>query len=97
MLSAAGVGLVLVAAGVVPVAVAGVAGVRLVEVDASGVVDVSVVPVAAGERLAPLRGGNALYTLFTSGSTGVPKGVTVSHASVVNLSLIHISEPTRPY
>ncbi|WP_415047037.1 amino acid adenylation domain-containing protein [Gordonia sp. (in: high G+C Gram-positive bacteria)] len=84
MLATAGVRLVLVAAGSAPEAVAGLAGVELVEVDASGEVDLSVSPVTDVERSAPLRSGNALYTLFTSGSTGTPKGVTVSHASVVN-------------
>ncbi|MFI5716315.1 amino acid adenylation domain-containing protein [Nocardia sp. NPDC051750] len=36
------------------------------------------------DRLAPLRPDNAAYLLFTSGSTGVPKGVTVSHAAIIN-------------
>ncbi|NUS93557.1 MAG: amino acid adenylation domain-containing protein [Nocardia sp.] len=36
------------------------------------------------DRLAPLRPENAAYLLFTSGSTGVPKGVTVPHEAIVN-------------
>ncbi|WP_459549936.1 amino acid adenylation domain-containing protein [Nocardia sp. X0981] len=40
--------------------------------------------VTDAERLAPLRPDNTAYLLFTSGSTGVPKGVAVAHAAIVN-------------
>ncbi|NNH73194.1 amino acid adenylation domain-containing protein [Nocardia uniformis] len=36
------------------------------------------------DRAAPLLPANSAYLLFTSGSTGVPKGVTVSHEAIVN-------------
>ncbi|MGX1805395.1 amino acid adenylation domain-containing protein [Nocardia sp. NPDC055321] len=41
-------------------------------------------PITDADRRAPLHASNAAYLLFTSGSTGVPKGVTVPHAAIVN-------------
>src|SRR5678809_1175987 len=38
---------------------------------------------------------NLAYVIYTSGSTGRPKGVMIEHRGVINLSLIHIYEPTR--
>ncbi|WP_328812157.1 non-ribosomal peptide synthetase [Rhodococcus sp. NBC_00297] len=41
-------------------------------------------PLTDDDRLAPLRPDHLAYVLFTSGSTGQPKGVGVSHAAIVN-------------
>ncbi|MGC4992763.1 amino acid adenylation domain-containing protein [Nocardia salmonicida] len=54
---------------------------RVDAVDLSGYADT---PVSDLDRLAPLLPRNAAYLLFTSGSTGEPKGVSVSHEAIVN-------------
>ncbi|MEV6390187.1 amino acid adenylation domain-containing protein [Nocardia xishanensis] len=41
-------------------------------------------PLRDADRRAPLRPGNLAYLMFTSGSTGVPKGVAVPHAALVD-------------
>ncbi|MFD4443135.1 amino acid adenylation domain-containing protein [Nocardia sp. NPDC058519] len=49
--------------------------------DLSGFADTAVTDL---DRLAPLLPRNAAYLLFTSGSTGEPKGVSVPHEAIVN-------------
>ena len=64
--------------GVLPV------GVDVVVLDGLDVGGFSGGRVSDGDRVAPLRSGNAAYVMFTSGSTGRPKGVSVSHGAIVN-------------
>ncbi|MEV6361474.1 amino acid adenylation domain-containing protein [Nocardia asteroides] len=51
------------------------------EADTTGFDDT---PLTDADRLAPLRPANTACLLFTSGSTGVPKGVSLSHAAIIS-------------
>ncbi len=46
--------------------------------------DLSPAPIAADERRAPLRPDHLAYIIYTSGSSGAPKGVGISHRAIVN-------------
>ncbi|MBF6466099.1 non-ribosomal peptide synthase/polyketide synthase [Nocardia beijingensis] len=54
---------------------------RIDRLDLSGYPDT---PLTDADRRAPLHPANTAYVLFTSGSTGAPKGVAMSHRGIVN-------------
>ncbi|WP_405497091.1 non-ribosomal peptide synthase/polyketide synthase [Nocardia sp. NBC_00511] len=56
----------------------------IVDIEALELSALSSAPIREDERRAPLHPANTAYLLFTSGSTGQPKGVAVPHRAVVN-------------
>ncbi|WP_062393756.1 non-ribosomal peptide synthetase [Gordonia phthalatica] len=86
MVEASGAEIVLIAAGTDPAPVADLDSLtKRIEVSCAGSFDATVRPITDADRRGPITPDTAAYTLFTSGSTGLPKGVTVPHRAVVNL------------